>query len=66
MCGSGKLKRLILDIVSFVVVFSLIGSIFLIQQQGYRTETFSNDSVLIDEDQWYAVKNQNAGVISKL
>lgn len=64
MCSSGKLKRLILDIVSLVVVFSLIGSIFLIQQQGYRTETFSNDSGLIDEDQWYAVKNQNAGVIS--
>ena len=47
-----------------VVILALIGCALYIEQQGFRLPSNADESLLIDEDAWYAVQNPNAGAIA--
>ena len=64
MNSKNKLKKLLIDIIIPVVIFALIGCALYIEQQGFRLPSNADESLLIDEDAWYAVQNPNAGAIA--
>ena len=64
MSNKIKLKKIIFEVITSVLIFSLIAGILAFEQRGYNIEVGSDDGGLIDEDAWYAIKNSNAGAIS--
>lgn len=57
-------KKLMLDIVVFVLLFAILGAVLLFEQKGYRAFTNTEESNLLEEDAWYAVRNENAGNVA--
>ena len=65
MNSKNKLKKLIIDIMVSVVVFSIVGVTLFVEQRGFQAAPNTTDSCLIDEDSWYAIRNPNAGTVAE-
>ena len=58
------LKKLIIDIVTLVVIFSVMIGALWCAQGGYKTVSEPKEYDFLDEDAWYVVRNENAGKVS--
>lgn len=61
---SAKLNRLLKNLLIYSLVFSVLAVLLFFQQRGYVASSNADESRLIDEDDWYQVRNENAGKLA--
>ena len=64
MNSRGSLKKLIIDITIPVMIFSFVIGALFFSQRGYQFGSNFQESDFLDEDAWYAVRNEKAGSVS--
>jgi hypothetical protein len=64
MNSRGSLKKLIIDITIPVMIFSFVIGALFFSQRGYQLGSNFQESDFLDEDAWYAVRNEKAGSVS--
>ena len=64
MRKQNNLKKLYIETVAFVLLFALLGAMLLAVQTGYRAAPDPEESDLLEEDAWYAVRNDRAGAVA--
>lgn len=57
-------KKIFINIIAFVLVFTCLGAFLFVEQKGFVASNNNSGSDLIDEDAWHIIRNESAGEIA--